>query len=78
MYYNKEFETVIDYMEQHHNISHQEAVYMSKGKYSTKNCSQDNIDFSITSLLIDEDFKLEFSKAVGGIIDEDPNWLYYE
>ena len=76
-YYKREYRTIVDYMEQHHNISHENAVLMSKGSFSMKNCSLDSIELSFMFINEDENIVNAFSEAVGGIIDEDSDGFYY-
>lgn len=77
-YYKKEYKSIIEYMEQHYNISHEDAEIMAIGSYSMKRCAQDSIERNIEILNYDSTFKNAFSEAVGGIIDEDQDGVYYE
>ena len=43
-----------------------------------KECSHRSIERNIEKLNYDENFKIAFSKAVGGLEDEDKNGVYYE
>lgn len=77
-YYNKEYESITEYMEQHYNISHEDAQIMAAGSYSMKNCTQQSIERNIETLNYDSALKNAFYKAVGGINDEDQDRIYYE
>ena len=77
-YYRKEYASIIDYMEQHHNICYDDAVFMAKGSYSMKNCSQNSVERNIETVNYVKDIKEAFAKAVGGFIDEDSDGIYYE
>lgn len=78
LYYKKEFKSFIEYIEQHHNIEHDLAIYLSKGHFSIKRCSDDSIDSYINILNESKSISEAFSKAVGGIKDEDSDGFYYE
>ena len=43
-----------------------------------KECSRRSIERNIETLNYDESFKNAFSKAVGGLEDEDQDGFYYE
>lgn len=77
-YYDKEYESISEYMEQHYNILHEDAVIMANGSYSMKKCTWESIERNIDVLNYDSAFKEAFSVAVGGIIDEDSDRVYYE
>ena len=65
-------------MEQHHNISHDNALFMSKGSFSMKNCVRDSVERNIENINYDKELKNAFSNAIGGLIDEDTDGIYYE
>ncbi len=50
----------------------------SRKEDSMKECSHRSIERNIETLNYDENFKIAFSKAVGGLEDEDKNGVYYE
>ncbi|WP_349674878.1 hypothetical protein [Lacrimispora sp.] len=77
-YYRKEFSTIEEFIEEHFNIDHDEAIKLASGNYSIKDCSYRSIERNIETLNYDENFKEAFSKAVGGLEDEDPDGIYYE
>lgn len=77
-FYSKEYESIMEYMEQHYNISHKDAEIMAIGSYSMKRCTRDSIERNIETLNDDAAFKEAFSVAVGGLIDEDQDRIYYE
>ena len=51
---------------------------MAEGNYSMKECYRRSIERNIETLNYDESFKNAFSKAVGGLKDEDQDGVYYE
>lgn len=77
-YYRKEFSTIEEFIEEHFNIEHDEAIKLTAGDYSMKDCSYRSIERNIETLNYDENFKKAFSGAVGGLEDEDPDGIYYE
>lgn len=77
-YYRKEFCSVEKYIEEHFNIEHADAIKLATGNYSMKECSRRSIERNIETLNYDEGFKNAFSKAVGGLKDEDQDGFYYE
>ncbi len=77
-YYIKEFATVIIFMEEHLNMEHDLAVRLAKGNYSMKHCTSESIERNIETLNYDAELKQMFSNAIGGIEDEDSDWIYYE
>ena len=77
-YYKKEYASIVDYMEQHHNISHDNALFMSKGSFSMKNCVRDSVERNIENINYDKELKNAFSNAIGVLIDEDTYGIYYE
>lgn len=76
-YYKKEFETMVEFLEQRYDLEHGEAEKYAKGDYAMTNCSRMSIERNIETLNYDEDLKKKFSDAVGGLIDEDPDGFYY-
>ena len=77
-YYRKEFSSVEEFIEEHFNIEHENAVKLAAGNYSIKECSHRSIERNIETLNYDESFKEAFSEAIGGLKDEDPDGIYYE
>ena len=77
-YYRKEFCSVEKFIEEHFNIEHEDAIKLAAGNYSMKECSRRSIERNIETLNYDESFKNAFSKAVGGLEDEDQDGFYYE
>lgn len=77
-YYKKEFNSLADFIEEHYNIVRSDAEIFSQGNYSMKECSINTIERNIETLNYDEDFKQKFSDAVGGLVDEDPDGIYYK
>ena len=51
---------------------------LAEGNYSMKECSRCSVERNIETLNYDESFKKAFSKAVGGLEDEDQDGIYYE
>ena len=76
-FYSKEFDSVTDFIEDHYNLDHESAIKYAEGNFSMKDCSFYSIDWCIGSLNYYEEFRRLFSNAVGGILDEDPDWIYY-
>lgn len=76
-YYKKEYDSITEYMEQHYNILHEDVESMAAGSYSMKRCTQDSIERNVETLNYDDAFKNAFSIAVGGLIDEDQDGIYY-
>lgn len=77
-YYRKEFSSVDKFIQEHFNIECEDAKKLAEGNYSMKECSHRSIDRNIETLNYDESFKNAFSKAVGGLEDEDQDGVYYE
>lgn len=77
-YYRKEFGSVEEFIEEHFNIVHNEAIKLAMDDYSMKNCSSRSIERNIETLNYDESFKKAFSEAVGGLDDEDSDRIYYK
>jgi len=77
-YYSKEYNSLPEFIEEHYNIDHAHALQYAKEHYSMKNCSYHSIERNIETLNYDSEFKTMFSDAVGGILDEDPDGIYYE
>lgn len=77
-YYRKEFCTLEKFIEEHFNIECEEAKKLAAGNYSMKECSRRSIERNIETLNYDESFKRAFSKAIGGLEDEDQDGVYYE
>lgn len=77
-YYRKEFSSVERFIEEHFNIEHDEAKKLATSDYSMKECSHWSIERNIETLNYDKNFKRAFSKAVGGLEDEDQDGVYYE
>ena len=77
-YYRKEFCSVEKFIEEHFNIEYDEAEKLAEGNYSMKECSRRSVERNIETLNYDESFKNAFSKAVGGLEDEDQDGFYYE
>ena len=77
-YYRKEFCTVEKFIEEHFNIECDDAKKLAEGDYSMKECSRRSIERNIETLNYDRGFKKAFSKAVGGLEDEDQDGVYYE
>lgn len=77
-YYKKEYSTLVDYMEQHYNVSHEDAVFMAQGSFSMKNCFCDSVERNIETVCYDKNLMNAFSEAVGGLVDEDSDGVYYE
>lgn len=77
-YYRKEFSTVDKFIQEHFNIESSDAKKLAEGNYSMKECSRRSIERNIETLNYDESFKNAFSKAVGGLKDEDQDGVYYE
>lgn len=78
LYYKKEYMSFIDFIEQHHNIEHDLAVYLSNGHFSIKRYSYRSIDSNICRLEESKSISEAFLKAIGGIKDEDSDGFYYE
>ena len=76
-YYQKEYESVEKFIEEHFNIDPVEAKKLSAYDYSIKECSVRSIEGNMETLNYDETFKKNFSDAVGGLEDEDQNGFYY-
>jgi hypothetical protein len=76
-YYRKEFSSLAEFIEEHYNIEKGMACELTKGSYAKKDCSAMSIERNIETLNYDHEFKKLFSEAVGGIIDEDPDGIYY-
>ena len=51
---------------------------MSKGSFSMKNCVRDSVERNIENINYDKELKNAFSNAIGGLIDEDTDGIYYE
>lgn len=77
-YYKKEFSSLTDFIEEHYNIDRTAAVTFAQKNYSMKECSIKSIERNIENLNYDKDFKQKFSDAVGGLVDEDPDGIYYK
>ena len=77
-YYRKEFCSVEKFIEEHFNIELDDAKKLAEGNYSMKECSRCSVERNIETLNYDESFKKAFSKAVGGLEDEDQDGIYYE
>ncbi len=77
-YYRKEFSSVDKFIQEHFNIECGDAKKLAEGNYSMKECSRRSIERNIETLNYDESFKDAFSKAVGGLEDEDQDGIYYE
>ena len=77
-YYKKEFCSVEKFIQEYFNIAPDIAEKLAEGNYSMKECSHRSIERNIETLNYDENFKIAFSKAVGGLEDEDKNGVYYE
>ncbi|TQI66291.1 hypothetical protein LY85_0953 [Clostridium sp. KNHs216] len=77
-YYLKEFGSVEEFIEEHFNIKHNEAIRLSADNYSLKDCSYKSIERNIETLNYDESFKKAFSEVLGGLEDEDQDGIYYE
>lgn len=78
LYYAKEYDTLAQFIEEHYNIEPEKAEKYAKGHYAMKECSSRSIERNIENLDYDEDIKRMFSEAVGGIMDEDPDGIYYK
>lgn len=77
-YYRKEFSSVEEFIEEHFNIEHDEAINLAANNYSVKNCSYRSIERNVETLNYDENFKKAFLEAIGGLEDEDTDGIYYE
>ena len=77
-YYRKEFCSVEKFIEEHFNIELDDAKKLAEGNYSMKECSRCSVERNIETLNYDESFKKAFSKAIGGLEDEDQDGIYYE
>lgn len=77
-YYRKEFSSVAKFIEEHFNIEYEHAKILAEGDYSMKDCLHNSIERNIDVLNYDEHFKDVFSKAIGGLEDEDQDGIYYE
>lgn len=77
-YYRKEFSSIESFIEEHFNLEHHEAKKLAELDYSMKECSRRSIERNIETLNYDRSFKMAFSKAVGGLEDEDQDGVYYE
>ena len=77
-YYRKEFCSLEKFIEEHFNIECDDAKKLAEGNYSMKECSRRSIERNIETLNYDEYIKNAFSKAVGGLEDEDQDGIYYE
>ena len=77
-YYRKEFSSVDKFIQERFNIECEDAKKLAEGNYSIKECSLCSIERNIETLNYDESFKNAFSKAVGGLEDEDKDGVYYE
>lgn len=77
-YYRKEFCSVEKFIEEHFNIECDNAKKLAERNYSMKECSRRSIERNIETLNYDEYFKNAFSKAIGGLEDEDQDGVYYE
>ena len=77
-YYRKELCSVEKFIEEHFNIELDDAKKLAEGNYSMKECSCCSVERNIETLNYDESFKKAFSKAVGGLEDEDQDGIYYE
>lgn len=77
-YYRKEFPSVEKFIQEHYNIKLDAARKLAEGNYSMKECSRRSIERNIETLNYDKEFKSAFSKAVGGLEDEDQDGIYYE
>lgn len=77
-YYRKEFSSVDKFIQERFNIECEDAKKLAEGNYSIKECSHCSIERNIETLNYDESFKNAFSKAVGGLEDEDKDGVYYE
>ncbi len=77
-YYRREFCSLHKFIEERFNIEYNEAKKLADGNYSMKDCSRRSIERNIETLNYDENFKRAFSKAVGGLKDEDQDGFYYE
>ena len=43
-----------------------------------KNCVRDSVERNIENINYDKELKNAFSNAIGGLIDEDTDGIYYE
>ncbi len=77
-FYSKEFDSLEDFIEEHYNIEREKAKIYASGHYAMKNCDRRSLDRNVETLNYDEDFKMLFAEAIGGIEDEDPDGFYYE
>ncbi|MEE3461718.1 MAG: hypothetical protein VZR00_07530 [Lachnospiraceae bacterium] len=77
-FYRREFSSLTDFIEEHYNLDHSRAEILSSKNYSMKNCIIYNIEQNIEILNYDKDFKQKFSEAIGGLVDEDPDGIYYQ
>lgn len=77
-YYRKEFDSLEKFIQEHFNIELDCAKKLAEGNYCMKACSRSSIERNIETLNYDEHFKLAFSKAVGGLKDEDQDGICYE
>lgn len=77
-YYKKEFSTLESFIEEHFNLERDFAQKLAADNYSMKECSRGSIERNIETLKYDRNFEIEFSKAVGGLVDEDKDGVYYE
>ena len=76
-YYNREFPSLEEYIEERYNIDPDLAKKYAAGHYRMNECSRRSIERNVEILNYDEDFKHKFSGAVGGIEDEDSDGIYY-
>lgn len=77
-YYRKEFDSLASFIEEHFNIEHNYAKKLAADNYSMNECSKRSIETNTETLNYDRSFKMAFSKAVGGLEDEDKDGVYYE
>jgi hypothetical protein len=77
-YYRKEFCSVAQFIQDHFNIESDDAKKLAESNYSMKECSSRSIERNIETLNYDKNFKEAFSKAIGGLEDEDKDGVYYE
>ena len=77
-YYRKEFISVEKFIEEHFNIECDDAKKLAESNYAMKEGARRSIERNIETRNYDESFKKAFSKAVGGLEDEDQDGVYYE
>lgn len=77
-YYKKEFTSVEKFIEEHYNIEFDKVLKLAQNNYSMKECSKYSVERNVETLNYDKRFKEAFSKAIGGLRDEDSDGVYYE